>query len=40
MLIGETLLGLGGIALYAAVAWSTRGLTWARVLGRPAASAG
>ena len=40
MLIGETLLGLAGIALYAAVAWSTRGLTWARVLGRPAASAG
>jgi len=28
MLIGETLLGLAAIGLYAAVAWSTRGLTW------------
>lgn len=40
MLIGETVIGLAGIALYVAVAWSTRGLTWARVLGRPAATAG
>ncbi|MDE2487173.1 MAG: MFS transporter [Alphaproteobacteria bacterium] len=40
MLIGETILGLAGIALYALVAWATRGLTWSRVFGRRAAAAG
>jgi PAT family beta-lactamase induction signal transducer AmpG len=36
MLIVETVLGIAGIAFYAAVAWGTRGLTWRAVFGRRA----
>lgn len=36
MLIAETVLGVAGIAVYAAVAWGTRGLTWGAVFGRRA----
>ncbi|HEV2533138.1 hypothetical protein, partial [Phenylobacterium sp.] len=38
MLVGETIIGVAGVMLYAVVAYATRNLTWARLTGRPAAA--
>jgi PAT family beta-lactamase induction signal transducer AmpG len=38
MLIGESIIGVAGVLLYAVVAYGTRHLTWARLTGRPAAA--
>ena len=38
MLIGESIIGVSGVALYSVVAYATRDLTWARLTRRPAAA--